>query len=58
MAFYGDLDELYKYKHFLRDEIEKGSFGSPPLTRILKLCKPAYWFSAHMHIKYPAIYPH
>jgi lariat debranching enzyme len=28
------------------------------MFRILKNAKPSYWFSAHMHVKYSAIYPH
>ena len=58
MALYGNMDELLKYKPFLKREINDGEFGSPPLTRLLTILKPSYWFSAHMHIKYAALFPH
>jgi lariat debranching enzyme len=32
--------------------------GSPPLQRVLQKLKPSYWFSAHLHVKFPAIYDH
>lgn len=29
-----------------------------PASRILKIAQPSYWFSAHMHVKYAALFPH
>jgi lariat debranching enzyme len=58
MALYGSMKELLTYKPFLQKEIESRSFGSAPLLRVLEVAKPNYWFSAHMHVKYAALYPH
>ena len=52
------MEQLLKAKPFLKREIEDGSFGSGPMLRFLQTAKPAYWFSAHMHVKYAALYPH
>lgn len=46
------------YKPFLKKEIDSRKFGSAPLLRILEVAKPNYWFSAHMHVKYAALFPH
>ena len=32
--------------------------GSGPSEYLLKKLKPAYWFSAHLHVKFAAIYHH
>ena len=45
-------------KPYFQKEIEVGTLGSPPMLRLLQTAQPSYWFSAHMHVKYPAIYPH
>lgn len=58
IALYGNTQELYRYKSFLKREIEDGTFGSPPLMRLMNILKPSYWFSAHIHIKYAALFPH
>jgi lariat debranching enzyme len=58
IALYGNTNKLLEEKQFLRDNIENGTLGSPASTRILSLAKPNYWFSAHMHVKYAALYPH
>jgi hypothetical protein len=37
MAKYGDLQELYTFKPFLKKEIDSGVFGSAPLLRVLEV---------------------
>ena len=32
--------------------------GSPPNKDLLLKLKPNYWFSAHLHVRYPAIVDH
>jgi len=55
---HGNLEALYKFKEFLRPEIENNTLGSPPAGELLTLLKPKYWFAAHMHAKFPALIPH
>lgn len=58
IANYGDLNDLYKYKKYLKKEIENNQLGSIELFNLLLNKKPKYWFSAHHHVKYPAIVKH
>lgn len=55
---YGDREQLLAKKPFFRDEISTNSMGSPPLMDLLRQLKPKYWFSAHLHVKFPAIVLH
>lgn len=38
--------------------MQTDTLGSPPLLQLLKKVQPAYWFSAHLHVKFAAIFKH
>eukprot|EP00999_Lentomonas_sp_LEN2_P001629 NODE_269_length_1763_cov_64.907090_g241_i0.p1 GENE.NODE_269_length_1763_cov_64.907090_g241_i0~~NODE_269_length_1763_cov_64.907090_g241_i0.p1 ORF type:complete len:415 (-),score=48.84 NODE_269_length_1763_cov_64.907090_g241_i0:79-1323(-) len=58
IAQHGNIDELLRRKPYFRQEIQSSSLGSPPLRYLLYRLEPRYWFSAHLHVKFPAIVNH
>ncbi|MEW5305155.1 MAG: hypothetical protein WDW36_007716 [Sanguina aurantia] len=55
---YGDKAALLRKKPFLQADIANGSLGSAPNEQLLSALQPSYWFSAHLHTKFPAIMAH
>jgi lariat debranching enzyme len=49
---------LIRNKPFFDQEIKTNTLGSPPLFDVLRRLKPDYWFSAHLHVKFAAVYDH
>lgn len=45
-------------KPFFRKEIQTNTLGSPPLLSLLQELKPTYWLSAHLHVRYAALFKH
>ncbi|KAF2804917.1 lariat debranching enzyme [Mytilinidion resinicola] len=52
----GDWKTLFRKKSHFEQDARDGTLGSVAAKLILDRLRPAYWFSAHMHIKYSAIW--
>jgi lariat debranching enzyme len=58
IANHGDKNGLIRRKPFFREEVETNTLGSPPLLDLLRTLQADYWFSAHLHVKFAAVYEH
>jgi lariat debranching enzyme len=55
---HGDKNTLLRIKPYFKDDMDKGQLGSPPLKEVLEQLKPEFWFAAHLHVKFPAVFVH
>jgi len=58
VEYLGDYEWLFRKKQGFKEDAEAGKLGSVAARQCLDRLRPAYWFSAHMHTKYPAIVEH
>ncbi|KAF2145400.1 uncharacterized protein K452DRAFT_295045 [Aplosporella prunicola CBS 121167] len=54
----GDHKSLFRKKDLFEADAKDGKLGSVAAEYMLNRLRPAYWFSAHLHTKYPAIIEH
>ncbi|OAD78888.1 hypothetical protein PHYBLDRAFT_176896 [Phycomyces blakesleeanus NRRL 1555(-)] len=55
---FGDVGELLRVKTFFREEARTNTLGSPANEQILTKIQPAWWFAAHLHVKFAALVDH
>ncbi|RKO92541.1 Metallo-dependent phosphatase-like protein [Blyttiomyces helicus] len=58
IAHHGNTRQLIARKPFLSGEINSNTLGSYPSEYLLKKLRPDFWFAAHLHVKFAAIYRH
>jgi lariat debranching enzyme len=55
---FGDIPSLLSRKPFFSAEIQRDDLGSVAAQHVLLTLQPKYWFSAHLHVKFPALLNH
>jgi len=55
---HGDVKRLLSIKKHFRQDVQNECLGSPPLMELLEILKPTYWYAAHLHVKFPAVFDH
>lgn len=54
----GDWAWLFRKKDRFQADAENGKLGNVAAKYVLDRLRPAHWFSAHLHVRYPATYDH
>ncbi|KAL6706766.1 lariat debranching enzyme [Coniothyrium glycines] len=54
----GNYRQLFTWKPDFEQEAKDGTLGSVAARYVLERLRPPYWFSAHMHAKFSAIWHH
>jgi lariat debranching enzyme len=54
----GDHETLFAKKHGFREDSNNGRLGSIAARFVLNRLRPAFWFSAHLHVKFNAVVQH
>lgn len=50
----GDYETLFRRKRGFREDSSTGRLGSTAAKYVLDRLRPAYWFSAHLHVQFSA----
>ncbi|KAJ5159525.1 Lariat debranching enzyme [Penicillium canariense] len=58
IEYFGDYKELFRKKRGFKEDSEHGRLGNVAARDVLDRLRPPYWFSAHLHVKFPAAMPH
>jgi hypothetical protein len=58
IEWHGDWNWLFQVKNHLQEDAENSQLGSTAAMNVFDRLRPAYWFSAHLHVKYPAVVDH
>ncbi|KAG0488910.1 hypothetical protein HPP92_007721, partial [Vanilla planifolia] len=55
---YGNWEKLVRQKPFFREEVQSRTLGSKPAAELLDKLRPTFWFSSHLHCRFPAVIQH
>ena len=58
MEWKGDWKKLFRRHAHLEPDARDGTLGNVAAKLVLDRLRPHYWFSAHFHVKFSAIYDH
>ncbi|KAL9109170.1 MAG: hypothetical protein Q9227_006095 [Pyrenula ochraceoflavens] len=58
IEWHGDSEHLFQRKRGFEEDASSGKLGSVAAQQCLDRLRPPHWFSAHLHVKYPAILEH
>ncbi|KAL4752032.1 hypothetical protein BDW72DRAFT_172321 [Aspergillus terricola var. indicus] len=58
VEYCGDWQQLFRAKPLFRRDSQNGTLGSTAAEYVLNRLRPAYWFSAHLHVKFAASVQH
>ncbi|KAI9039587.1 RNA lariat debranching enzyme [Aspergillus affinis] len=54
----GDYETLFRTKRGFRQDSQEGKLGNQAAKYVLDRLRPAYWFSAHLHVRFAASVQH
>lgn len=58
IEMFGDHKKLFRKKRGFQEDSLHGKLGNPAAREVLDRLRPAYWFSAHLHVEFAATLAH